>query len=74
MGTNMPKKINIIGAKPKKIEIVNPPKRRIEPAELAAALGATPRGVRIPGNLDLIDLGELGTQLLVDRDVQGNYR
>jgi hypothetical protein len=60
----MAKKIEIVGAKPKKIEIVDKPKRRIEPAELAAALGATPCGERIPGNLDLIGLAEIGTQLL----------
>src|SRR5437660_11557799 len=60
----MAKKIEIVGAKPKKVEIVAQPKRRIEPAELAAALGATPCGERIPGNLDLIGLAELGTRLL----------
>jgi hypothetical protein len=61
----MAKRIEIVGAKPKRIEIVDRPKRRIEPAELAAALGAVPCGERLPGNLDLIGLGELGTQLLV---------
>src|SRR6266536_1726484 len=60
----MAKKSEIVGAKPKKIEIVNRAKRRVEPAELAAALGAVPCGERIPGNLDLIGLAELGTQLL----------
>ena len=60
----MAKKINIIGAKPKRIEIVNPPRPRLDPAEITEGLGATPCGERIPGNLDPIDLGELGTQLL----------
>src|SRR5437762_1419830 len=60
----MDKKINIIGAKPKRIQIVNQPKRRLEPAEIAEGLGASPCGERIPENLDLIGLAELGTQLL----------
>ena len=60
----MAKKINIVGAKPKKIEVVDQPKRRIEPSELATALGANPTGEQAPGNLDPIALAELGTQLL----------
>src|SRR6266404_5926489 len=60
----MTKKIEIVGAKPKKIEITDKLKRRIEPAELAAALGANLAGQRSGGNLDLIDLAELGTLLL----------
>jgi hypothetical protein len=60
----MAKKIQIVGAKPKKIEVVDQPKRRIDPAELAAALGANPSGQPAPGNLDPIGLAELGTQLL----------
>jgi hypothetical protein len=60
----MAKKINIVGAKPKKIEVVDQPKRRIDPADLAAALGANPSGQFPPGNLDPIGLAELGTQLL----------
>src|SRR5438094_224474 len=60
----MAKKIEIVGAKPKKIEIVDQPKRRIEPAELAVALGANLAGGQTAGNLDLIALAELGTQLL----------
>ncbi|SRR6266446_4040512 len=59
----MAKKINIVGAKPKKIEVVDQPKRRLAPAELAAALGANPNGKQVPGNLDPIGLAELGTQL-----------
>jgi hypothetical protein len=60
----MAKKIEIVGAKPKKVEIVDQPKRRIEPSELAAALGANPAGGQTAGNLDLISLAEIGTQLL----------
>jgi hypothetical protein len=60
----MAKKINIVGAKPRKIEVVDQPKRRIDPADLAAALGAGPSGQQTPGNLDAIALAELGTQLL----------
>ena len=48
----------------KKIEITDKAKRRIEPAELAAALGANATGEQSAGNLDLIGLAELGTQLL----------
>jgi len=40
----MAEKINIVGAKPKKIEVADQPKRRIDPAELAAALDANPSG------------------------------
>jgi hypothetical protein len=60
----MAKKINIIGAKPKRIQIVNRPKPRLDPVEIAEGLGAARCGARVPGNLDLIGLGELGTQLL----------
>src|SRR5258708_677941 len=60
----MAKKINIVGAKPKKIEVVDQPKRRIEPSDLATALGANPTGEQAPGNLDPIALAELGTQFL----------
>jgi len=60
----MAKKIEIVGAKPKKVEILDQPKRRIEPAELAAALGANPASRQTGGDLDLIALAEIGTQLL----------
>jgi hypothetical protein len=60
----MAKNIKIVGAKPKKIEVLDKPKRRIEPEDLAAALGANPSGHPVSGNLDLIALAELGTQLL----------
>ncbi len=59
----MEKKINVVGVEPKKIEIVDQPKRRINPAELGAALGADPIA-QVAENLDLIALGELGAQLL----------
>jgi hypothetical protein len=60
----MAKKIDIVGAKPRKVEILDRPRRRIDPAELAEALGAKPTGRPAPGNADLMDLAELGTQLL----------
>ena len=60
----MAKKITIVGAKPKKIDVVDQPKRRIAPTEFAAALGANPTGQQAPGNLDPIALAELGSQLL----------
>jgi hypothetical protein len=60
----MAKKIDIIGAKPKRIHIVNPPKPPLDPAAVAEGLGARPCGERIEGNLDPIGLAALGTQLL----------
>jgi hypothetical protein len=60
----MAKRINIIGAKLKRIEILDQPKRRIDPAEIAEGLGAAPCGEQISGKLDLIGLAEIGTQLL----------
>jgi hypothetical protein len=60
----MAKSIEIVGANRKKIEVVDRPKRRIEPVELAASLGANLASGQTAGNLDLIALGELGTQLL----------
>ncbi len=58
-------KISIVDAKPKKIEIADQPKRRVDSAELAAALGANPKGAQAIGELDPINLAELGTQLLL---------
>jgi hypothetical protein len=60
----MAKKINITGRQPKRIRVADKPQRRIEPAELAVALGAEPCAERIGDNLDLISLAELGAQLL----------
>src|SRR4051812_8171216 len=60
----MARKINIIGANPKRIEVADQPKRRIEPAELADALGAHPEGQQVAGILDPVSLAELGSQLL----------
>jgi hypothetical protein len=59
----MAKKVNVIGAKPKRVRLVDQPIRRIEPAELAAALGAEPCAERLGANLDPISLAELGTEL-----------
>jgi hypothetical protein len=60
----MAKKITIVGARPKRIEIVDQPKRRVEPKELADALGANPGGRQVSGSLDPIALAELGSHLL----------
>ena len=60
----MAKKITIVGARPKRVQILNQPKRRIDPAELAVGLGAAPCGEQVSGFLDPIALAELGTQLL----------
>ena len=60
----MASKTDIVGAKPKKIDIVDQPKRRIDPGQLAVALGAKPIGQQVSGDLDPIGLAELGTQLL----------
>jgi hypothetical protein len=60
----MAKKVIIVGAKPKRIEVVDQPKRRIEPEELAAALGANSCSQEASRNLDPLSLAELGTQLL----------
>jgi hypothetical protein len=60
----MAKKVNIVGTHPKRVRVVDKPRRRIEPAELAAALGAEPCGERIGANLEPISLAELGTELL----------
>jgi hypothetical protein len=59
----MAKKVNIIGAKPKRVRVLDKPRRRIQPAQLAAQLGAEPEGVWLGKNLDLISLAELGTKL-----------
>ncbi len=60
----MAKKIDLVGAKPKKVEVADQPKRRIDPAGLGAALGATPSGPPALGDLDPLVLAELRTQLL----------
>jgi len=59
----MTTKIEIVGANPKKIVILDKPQRRIDPAELGAALGAKPIG-QPHGTLDLIDLAELGIHII----------
>jgi hypothetical protein len=60
----MTKKIEIIGAKPKKIDITDQPKRRVDPTEFADALGANLALKHSAAALDLIGLAELGTRLL----------
>lgn len=60
----MAKKINIIGKALERIEITGPALPRMEPAEFAAALGAEPCGERHSKHLDLISLGELGSELI----------
>jgi hypothetical protein len=60
----MAKKIQIVGAQPKQLEVVDRPKRRIDPGDLAAALGAEATGQHAPLSMDPIALAELGTQLL----------
>jgi hypothetical protein len=59
----MAKKIQVVGAKPKKITIVDQPKRRIDPSAFAAALGAQPGGLQVGTDVDPVALAELGTQL-----------
>jgi hypothetical protein len=60
----MSKKIVIVGAKPKRVNILDKPKRRVEPAELANALGAKPLDIEAGMSKDPIAMGELGSQLL----------
>jgi hypothetical protein len=60
----MAKKITIVGAKPRKLEIVDRPRRRIDPAELGAAIDAEPCGRLGTRSIDPLTLAELGTQLL----------
>jgi hypothetical protein len=60
----MAKRIEVVGVQPKRIQVVSESHRRIEPSELAAALGAELGGVRPSGDLDLISLAELGTALV----------
>lgn len=60
----MAKKLVVIGAKPKKIKVVDQPKRRLDPADLAAALGANPDGQPTHGISDPLALAEVGAQLL----------
>ena len=61
----MANKISVVGANPRKIQILDQPKRHIEMAELASALGAKPTGTQTTRHSDLISLAELGTQLLI---------
>jgi hypothetical protein len=60
----MAKRVNVVGAKPKEIKVADQSKRRIEPEELAAALGANPSGAPCQSDMDPIALAEFGTQLI----------
>jgi hypothetical protein len=60
----MAKKINIVGKGAERIELKGRGQRRIEPAEFAAALGAKPCEEMASSPLDLINLAELGNQLI----------
>ena len=60
----MVNRINITGATPKRIVITDKPQRRIEPEEFAKLLGAEPTGIKLPANADIIDVAEVGTQLI----------
>jgi len=59
----MAKRVNIVGVQPKRLRVVDKPARRIQPTELAASLGAQPRGERMGANHDPISLAEIGTEL-----------
>ena len=67
----MAKKVKVIGTQPKRVRVVDRPQRRIEPSELAAALGAEPCGERFSGQLDPISLAEIGNELLKRRRSTG---
>lgn len=60
----MPKRIEIVGAKAKRIKNKSQSRRHIDSTELAAALGANLADRQVAGNLDPIALADLGTQLL----------
>jgi hypothetical protein len=57
-------KIKIIGTQPKRINIINKPRRRVDPQEFGAALGARPAKLRATKQVDLIDLAEIGCRLI----------
>ena len=54
----MAKRVNVVGAKPKRIRVVDKPQRRIEPADVAAALGAG----KLLGAIDKKNLPPLTTR------------
>ncbi|HYT87252.1 MAG TPA: hypothetical protein VEL76_00900 [Gemmataceae bacterium] len=56
--------MNIIGEQAERIRDIGPIQPRIEPEELAAALGVEPCGERVAGDLDPIALAELGSALI----------
>ncbi len=59
----MAKRIRVVGAKPKKVAVVDQPKRRIDPTEFAVALGAQPGGVQVRSNLGPVALADLAMLL-----------
>lgn len=61
----MTRKMQTVGATPKRVSITDQPKRRIDPTELARLLGANPCEEYSGENRNLIDLAETGTKLLV---------
>jgi hypothetical protein len=60
----MATKINIVGKTLERIEIIGQALPRLEPGELAVALGAEPCSEFRTKHLDLISLGELGNELI----------
>lgn len=60
----MAKKINVVGTAIERIHITGAVLPRVEPAEFAAALGAEPCGERRSKRLDLVSLGDVGTELI----------
>src|SRR5690349_2074850 len=60
----MAQRINPIGSTPRRVQVVDTPKRALEPAEIAEALGANAKERAVPVSGDMVELAELGTQLL----------
>lgn len=60
----MSKRVNIVGAKPKKVHLRDHPQRKIDPAVVAAAAGASLIGRRDARQIDLLGLADVGTELL----------
>jgi hypothetical protein len=60
----MAKKIKVVGKAFERIEVTGPALPRLSRSEFAAALGAEPVGEFSSKRLDLVTLGDLGTELL----------
>jgi len=60
----MTKRIEIIGAQPKKVQVVDQSRPGVDASLLANAIGAEQCGEFVTGKLDPISLVELGTELL----------